>query len=78
LSNDHINYEDALRRAHDEGWRDPVEITNLEIKAYEQGMIVERNRVLSIFKGIDDGGSIMRFMDFERYLSRVRNPNNNV
>ena len=73
MSNDHINYEDALRRAHAEGWRDPVEITNLEIKAYEQGMIVERNRVLSIFKDIEDQ-PVMRIMDMMRMLDSVRNP----
>ena len=73
LSNDHINYEDALRRAHAEGWRDPVEITNLEIKAYEQGMIVERNRVLSIFKDLEDQ-PVMRIMDMMRKLDSVRNP----
>jgi len=73
LSNNHINYEDALRRAHAEGWRDPVEITNLEIKAYEQGMIVERNRVLSIFKDLEDQ-PIMRIMDMMRKLNSVRNP----
>lgn len=73
MSNDHINYEDALRRAHAEGWRDPVEITNLEIKAYEQGMIVERNRVLSIFKDLEDQ-PIMRIMDMMRKLDSVRNP----
>lgn len=73
MSNGHINYEDALRRAHAEGWRDPVEITNLEIKAYEQGMIVERNRVLSIFKDLEDQ-PIMRIMDMMRKLDSVRNP----
>ena len=73
MSNDHINYEDALRRAHAEGWRDPVEITNLEIRAYEQGMIVERNRVLSIFKDLEDQ-PIMRIMDMMRKLDSVRNP----
>lgn len=73
MSNDHINYEDALRRAHAEGWRDPVEITNLEIKAYEQGMIVERNRVLSIFKDLEDQ-PVMRIMDMMRKLDNVRNP----
>ena len=73
MSNDHINYEDALKRAHAEGWRDPVEITNLEIKAYEQGMIVERNRVLSIFKDLEDQ-PIMRIMDMMRKLDSVRNP----
>ena len=73
MSNDQINYEDALRRAHAEGWRDPVEITNLEIKAYEQGMIVERNRVLSIFKDLEDQ-PVMRIMDMMRKLDSVRNP----
>jgi len=73
LSNDHINYEDALRRAHAEGWRDPVEITNLEIKAYEQGMIVERNRVLSLFKDLESE-PVMRVMDMVRRLDSVRNP----
>ena len=73
MSNDHINYEDALRRAHAEGWRDPVEITNLEIKAYEQGMIVERNRVLSLFKDLESE-PVMRVMDMVRRLDSVRNP----
>lgn len=73
MSNDPINYEDALRRAHAEGWRDPIEITNMEIRAYEAGMITERNRVLSIFKGLDDE-PIMRIMDMMRLLDSVRNP----
>jgi len=75
LSNDHINYEDALRRAYKEGWRDPVEITNLEIKAYTHGMIAERNRVLSIFKDVE-GKDMMRMIDILRKLDSVRNPNN--
>jgi hypothetical protein len=72
LSND-LSYEDALRRAHSEGWRDPVEITNLEIKAYEAGMITERNRVLSLFKDLE-GEPVMRVMDMIRRLDKVRNP----
>ena len=68
-----LSYEDALRKAHAEGWRDPVEITNMEIRAYEAGMITERNRVLSIFKGLDDE-PIMRIMDMMRLLDSVRNP----
>ena len=74
---ENLNYEDALRRAHAEGWRDPVEITNLEIKAYEQGMIVERNRVLSVFKDLPND-PMMRVMDLQKKLDRVRNPNNPV
>ena len=68
-----LSYEDALRKAHAEGWRDPIEITNMEIRAYEAGMITERNRVLSIFKGLDDE-PIMRIMDMIRLLDSVRNP----
>lgn len=68
-----LNYEDALRRAHSEGWRDPVEITNLEIKAYEAGMITERNRVLSLFKDLENE-PVMRVMDMVRRLDNVRNP----
>lgn len=67
------NYEHFLQRARAEGWRDPVEITNLEIKAYEQGMKTERNRVLSIFKDIEDQ-PVMRIMDMMRMLDSVRNP----
>ena len=70
---ENLSYEDALRKAHSEGWRDPVEITNMEIRAYEAGMITERNRVLSIFKGLDDE-PIMRIMDMMRLLDNVRNP----
>ena len=70
---ENLSYEDALRKAHSEGWRDPVEITNMEIRAYEAGMITERNRVLSIFKGLDDE-PIMRIMDMMRLLDSVRNP----
>lgn len=72
-----LSYEDALRRAHSEGWRDPIEITNLEIKAYEAGMRTERNRVLSVFKPIMDK-PIMRIMDMQKLLDKVRRPNNPV
>ena len=72
-----LSYEDALRRAHAEGWRDPVEITNMEIRAYEQGMKMERNRVLSVFKDLPDD-PMMRVLDIQRRLDKVRNPNNPV
>jgi len=74
---ENLSYEDALRKAHAEGWRDPVEITNMEIRAYEAGMITERKRVLSIFKDVWDK-PVMRVMDLIRYLDRVKNPNNSV
>ena len=73
MSNDHINYEDALKRAHAEGWRDSIEVTNLEIKAYYAGMTTERKRVLSIFQDVNDGRP-MRAIDVERYISRIKNP----
>jgi hypothetical protein len=72
-----LSYEDALKRAHSEGWRDPIEITNMEIRAYEAGMLTERKRVLSIFKGIWDKPS-MRIIDIIGYLERIKKPNNKV
>lgn len=67
------NYEECLRKAVDEGWRDPIQVTELEIKAYEAGMKTERNRVLSIFKDIEKE-PVMRVMDFTRMIDSVRNP----
>ena len=67
------NYEHFLKRAHAEGWRDPVAVSNLEIKAYEAGVRTERNRVLSIFKDLEEK-PIMRIMDMARKLDSVRNP----
>jgi hypothetical protein len=67
------NYEHFLKRAHAEGWRDPVAVSNLEIKAYEAGVKMERNRVLSIFKDLEDK-PVMRVMDMTRKLDSVRNP----
>lgn len=67
------NYEHFLKRAYAEGWRDPVAVSNLEIKAYEAGVRTERNRVLSIFKDLEDK-PIMRIMDMARKLDSVRNP----
>lgn len=72
-----LSYEDALRKARAEGWRDPVEITNMEIRAYEAGMKTERNRVLSVFKDLENQ-PMMRVMDILKYVDRVRNPNNPV
>lgn len=71
------NYEHFLQRARAEGWRDPVEITNLEIRAYEAGMRTERNRVLSVFNDLPED-PMLRVMDLQRRLDRVRNPNNPV
>ena len=67
------SYEDALRKARAEGWRDPIQVSNLEIKAYEAGMITERKRVLSIFKEVEDTPT-MRFLDILRLVNQIRNP----
>jgi hypothetical protein len=73
LSGDLKSYEEFLKRAYAEGWRDPIQVTNLEILAYEAGMITERNRVLSLFKDLE-GEPVMRVMDMVRRLDSVRNP----
>lgn len=71
------NYEHFLKQAYREGWRDPVQITNLEIEAYQAGMMTERKRVLQIFESIMDE-PVMRIIDIKRKLDKVRNPNNPV
>jgi hypothetical protein len=65
------DYENALRRAYQEGWRDPVKVSVLEIEAYKAGMLTERKRVLSIFKDISDGRP-MRAIDLGHYLEKIR------
>jgi hypothetical protein len=75
LLKDHPNYEEFLRKAQKEGWRDPVQITNLEIEAYSAGVRMERNRVLSIFKDILHGNP-MRAMDIHSYVNKItKDPN---
>ena len=72
-----MEYESFLRRARAEGWRDPVQVSILEIKAYEAGTLIERKRVLSIFKDVEEGQA-MRSMDVWRYIFKIKNPNNKV
>ena len=72
-----MEYESFLRRASAEGWRDPVQVSILEIKAYEAGTLMERKRVLSIFKDVEEGQA-MRSMDVWRYIFKIKNPNNKV
>jgi hypothetical protein len=72
-----MEYESFLRRARAEGWRDPVQVSILEIKAYEAGTLMERKRVLSIFKDVEEGQA-MRSMDVWRYIFKIKNPNNKV
>ena len=71
------DYENFLKRMRNEGWRDPIQITNLEILAYQAGMTTERKRVLAIFKDVE-GQEIMRFFDLQKYLNKIKKPNNPV
>lgn len=64
-------YEGFLKKAYAEGWRDPVQVSNLEIKAYSAGMLTERKRVLLILKDISDGRP-MRAIDLGHYLERIK------
>jgi hypothetical protein len=66
------DYEEALRKAYKEGWRDPVRVSVLEIEAYKAGMLTERNRVLSIFKDVTEG-TPMRAIDMGIYLNKIKN-----
>lgn len=72
-----MEYESFLRRARAEGLRDPVQVSILEIKAYEAVTLIERKRVLSIFKDVEEGQA-MRSMDVWRYIFKIKNPNNKV
>ncbi len=48
-----MDYEECLKKAYAEGWRDPVRVSILEIEAYQAGMRTERNRVMFLFRGLD-------------------------
>jgi hypothetical protein len=69
---DHSDYEYFLRMAYTEGWRDPVQVSNLEIEAYHAGMITERKRVLSIFKDVNLEKP-MRFVEVWQYVNKIKN-----
>ena len=64
------SYEDCLRRAVAEGWRDPITVTNLEIKAYEAGLLFERKRILFILKDAKEGKP-MRAMDVYKIINQI-------
>ena len=68
------DYEEFLKKARSEGWRDPIQITNLEILAYEAGMFTERKRVLSILSKVTDGHP-MRIIDLLRTMDKIKKPN---
>lgn len=69
-----MDYEEALRRAHAEGWRDPVKISMLEIEAYNAGVQMERKRVLSILSEIVEDKP-MRAYDVWNYVNKIKNTN---
>lgn len=68
------DYEEYLQKALAEGWKDPIQITNLEIKAYDAGVLMERKRVLSILsKAVE--GKPMRILDLLLTMDSIKNPN---
>ena len=74
MSGDLRSYEEFLKRAYAEGWRDPIQVTNLEILAYEAGVKMERNRAMSILSKAAEG-SPMRIIDLLREMDKIKKPN---
>ena len=68
------DYEEFLKRALAEGWRDPIRVTDLEIKAYQAGVLMERKRVMSILSKAADG-KLMRTIDLLREIDKIKKPN---
>ena len=69
---ENLNDSEAfLKKAYSQGWRDPIQVTDLEIQAYKVGMLTERKRVLLILKDISDGRP-MRAIDLGHYLERIK------
>jgi hypothetical protein len=71
LSESLDDYEAFLKKAYSQGWRDPIQVTDLEVQAYKVGMLTERKRVLLILKDISDGRP-MRAIDLGHYLERIK------
>jgi hypothetical protein len=67
-------YEEFLKRALAEGWRDPIRVTDLEIKAYQAGVLTERKRVMLILSKAAEG-SPMRIIDLLREIDKIKKPN---
>ena len=65
------DYEEALRIAYAEGWRDPIKVSTLEIEAYKAGMMTERKRVLSILSDLSEGKPF-RAIDIGKYLQKIK------
>jgi hypothetical protein len=72
LSEDLNDYQRFLRKARLQGWKDPSQVSELEIEAYKAGMLTEKRRVMAIFRDVSEG-SPMRSMDLEKYISQVKN-----
>jgi hypothetical protein len=68
------DYEDFLKRALAEGWKDPIRVTDLEIKAYQAGVLTERKRVILILSKATEG-SPMRIIDLLREIEKIKKPN---
>jgi hypothetical protein len=68
------DYEDFLKRALAEGWKDPIRVTDLEIKAYQAGVLTERKRVMLILSKATEGRP-MRIIDLLREIDKIKRPN---
>ena len=68
-----MDYEECLKKAYAEGLRDPVQVSILEIEAYQAGMRTERNRVMFLFRGLNKEKP-MRAMDLWRYINKILDP----
>jgi len=72
LPKENSSYQEFLAKARLDGWRGPLQVAEQEIAAYKSGMIAERNRVLSIFKDVENGPP-MRFMEIWQLINMIRN-----
>ena len=70
MSSDLSNYEDFLRRALAEGWRQPNKVADLEMEAYAAGVRMERRRVLGILEEVMSGNP-MRAVDVHRLANKI-------
>jgi hypothetical protein len=68
------DYEEFLKRALAEGWKDPIRVTDLEIKAYQAGVLTERKRVMLILSKATEGRP-MRIIDLLREIDKIKRPN---
>lgn len=69
-----MEYEEFLKRAYAEGWREPNKIADLEMAAYAEGVRMERRRVLGILETVIDGKPT-RIMDLQLLINKIQYPN---